>query len=134
LRQAILPAIAVFAAVAGQWFLAVLALGALAFVLVHRLWLRDRQGVTSQLAAAAVCGVIAVALIGIGVYALGFSRLPYGAGLVFLIAALVPASYFLLLAWGIAYGGITGRRPPGADRVNSFFVRANQPLGPHRRR
>ena len=44
------------------------------------------------------------------------------------LVLLVPAGFFAMLAWGFAHSAITGRRPPGADRIDRFFGRLNRSL------
>ena len=44
------------------------------------------------------------------------------------LVLLFPAAYFAMLAWAFAYSAITGRRPPGADRINRLFGRLNRNL------
>ena len=41
------------------------------------------------------------------------------------LVMLFPAAFFAMLAWGFTYSAITGRRPPGADRINRLFGRLN---------
>jgi hypothetical protein len=79
-----------------------------------------------------VLGGVGAACLALSTYLIVFVG---GFGGIFLGAiGLLPAAYFLLLAWGVAYSATTGRRPPGADAVEGFFRTLNSDLRIRHRR
>jgi hypothetical protein len=56
------------------------------------------------------------------------STIPKGASIPLALLGLLPFAFFLYLGVGVAYFGVTGRKIPGAERLNAFAARANRPL------
>lgn len=113
-----------------SWFLVGGGLvGALTLILL-RVWRRrDRGGAeASAWTIAGVFGLLAVVLIALAVYAVGFTGGSLVVGLVALCAVVPPIAYFATIAWAAIYFALTGRRAPQVGRLSAICGRLSEPV------
>ncbi len=125
--------VGVLGVVLGSWLVAGLGLATVGVVIGLRLW-ASRSAYSSAWPSALVLIAIALCSIGLCLFTAFSIPEPLATRLTLALIGLVPTVYFLVVAWGVTYVAVTGRRPPGADTVDGFFRRANEDLWRSKRR
>jgi hypothetical protein len=82
---------------------------------------------------AAMAGAIGLGAVGLGLYAMLKTSFSLAVVVVFVLG-LIPAGFFLLIAYAAVYFAVTGKRFPQAASVSALLTRANRPLWGHERR
>jgi len=93
-------------------------LGVTGSELTPRTWVR----------ATATLVAVVVAFGALLLWALFDSTIPKGTSIPLALLGLLPIAFFLYLAIGVAYFGLTGRKIQGAERLNALAAKATRPL------
>lgn len=108
------------------WFLVLGGAAVLALAGMVRIWaaLETRP----EWSVVVVSVILGLVCLGAGVYGLAFTNAPVVLRVVLILVLLVPAAYFLLLAWSAAYETVTGKRSRVGKAVGTAFTWASRDL------
>ena len=127
LRLAI-AALVFFVAVAFHaWFVAAAVATGLGVFLLLRVWsCKSARSSSTVWSIVAVSGGLGLFCLSFGIYLVAVTGGQRFLGIVVLLVMLIPAIFFLALAWSAAYMTVTGRPSGLGERLGQFFTWADR--------